>query len=440
MKILIGRPKMSKNSELKIGASSAAIKAEDNMVIGGGIFPLYLSGQEGELRASAIIFQKDNTNICMVSCDVLMISKDILKDVCEEIKNELGIPFENILIYATHTHHAPTTVTLHGYQREELFCERLKKSILAAVKNAHDDLQESEVYFAVGNESEVGQNSRVQLDDGTVLWVPLEEKFASCKSTGPFDSDLPVIGFKTKQNKLKAMVFNHSTHNIGSSANKRSPGFYGLAAQDLEKEFGGTIMFSPGACGSTHNFHFSPQELVSKIKSSVENTYSNAKTIPVDRILSIKNEFAYKVRTFSEAEEENAVLYYCNKRKVDWCENPQDIVTVFRKMREALKPHQGEIRKSWLQFILIGDIAFVAVPGELFGKLAMEIKKNSPFKNTYIVGYANDHIGYIPDKDAFKLGGYQIWTGFHSVIEKGFGEILVKEVLDILNNLKVHNS
>ena len=33
----------------------------------------------------------------------------------------------------------------------------------------------------------------------------------------------------------------------------RSPSFYGLAAQELEAEKGGTFLFLEGASGSTHN-------------------------------------------------------------------------------------------------------------------------------------------------------------------------------------------
>ena len=37
------------------------------------------------------------------------------------------------------------------------------------------------------------------------------------------------------------------------SPGKRSPSFYGLAAQELETELGGVVGFLEGASGSTHN-------------------------------------------------------------------------------------------------------------------------------------------------------------------------------------------
>ena len=64
--------------------------------------------------------------------------------------------------------------------------------------------------------------------------------------------------------------------------------------------------------------------------------------------------------------------------------------------RKELAPHQGQLRKTWLQAILIGDIAIVGVPGEFFTVLGQEIKRRSPFRYTYVFELANDYIGYIP--------------------------------------------
>lgn len=90
-------------------------------------------------------------------------------------------------------------------------------------------------------------------------------------------------------------------------------------------------------------------------------------------------------------------------------------------------------RKSWLQVIQIGDIAFVGIPGELFAELGMEIKRRSPFRYTYVVGIANDYIGYLPDKESYRYGGYQTWAG-PNYSQPGTGEALVNEAIKILND------
>ena len=80
-------------------------------------------------------------------------------------------------------------------------------------------------------------------------------------------------------------------------------------------------------------------------------------------------------------------------------------------------------------------MAVVGVPAEFFTKLGIDIKNRSPFRNTVVAELANDWIGYVPDQDAFKLGGYQVWTGYHSYCEPGTGERIVDEVVAMLKEL-----
>ncbi|MHC4110871.1 MAG: hypothetical protein ACYSUY_07335 [Planctomycetota bacterium] len=418
---------------LRVAAAAAEIVGDDSMEIAGGISPGHVVGQEGKLRASAIVIES-NTKVCIVSCDVLALQRDILDDVCRKVEAEENIPFENILITSTHTHHAPTTVTVHGYKRDELFSRRVKDAIVSAVHKANRKLKDNpstSMYFWLGQESTVGQNSRQLLKDGTIYWVG--SRADALRPTGPFDPELPVLAFKQADGTLEAILFNHSSHNIGVRSSGRSPAFYGLAAQELEQELGGTTIFTPGAFGSTHVLTISMDERILRIKNAVKLAYSKARKRKTSTVTSVKKQFKYRVRNFDEDVEEKAVSYYCNKRLGG---NPEDIIQVFRKMRQELAKHQGEFRNTWLHVILIGDIAFVGVPGEFFGQLGIEIKRRSPFRYTYVIGLANDYIGYIPDKQAYDLGGYQLWTGFHSFLPRGTGEAIVKESVRLLEELK----
>ena len=111
---------------------------------------------------------------------------------------------------------------------------------------------------------------------------------------------------------------------------------------------------------------------------------------------------------------------YCRKSHGRMAES---VIKVFRDQRKELESKQGETRQTWLQVMAIGDVAIVGVPGEFFTKLGLDIKNRSPFRHTYIAELANDWIGYLPDRDAHKLGGYQCWTGLHSYAEPGTGEL-----------------
>lgn len=319
--------------DIKVAAATAEILGDDSMVIGGGIHPQYVSGQEGKIRASAIVIE-GNIRLCLVSCDVLMVGGDILDEVCGSIEADFDIPFENILITATHTHHAPTTVTCHGYSRDEVFCTRMKDSILSTVRTATNRLKgvnEAEMYFWLGEESTVGQNSRLLMEDDTIYWIGPRKD--ALRPSGPFDSELPVMTFKRTDGGMEAFFFNHSTHNIGArQSGRRSPGFYGLAAQELEEELGGTAIFLPGAAGSTHNLALSTDEMILRVKNAIKKALSFSKPRAISSIVSVKREIEYRIRKFDEEKEDKAVSYYCNKRLSD----PEPTIEVFRRMRQRL--------------------------------------------------------------------------------------------------------
>ena len=419
---------------LRVGAAAVELESDDSMVIAGSIHPVRLKGQEGQLRVVAVALATSTDKpLVIVACDVLMLTRDLLDPVVDEIESSLGIDRERILINTTHTHHAPSTVTVHGYGRDEVFCQRLQQGIIKAVRQAQGQLADagpSRFCFRLGQEDTVGRNSRLLLSDNTIYWIGPRDD--AVRPTGPFDSDLPVLAFYSHSDCLEALIFNHSTHTIGIRTKGRSPSFYGLAAQELEQELGGTVCFLEGASGSTHKLGMPTGEAVIRIKDAVRRALQRAEPRPVTRLLAIKKPFTFRVRHFDEETEDAQVSAYCRKRVPDYADS---VIEVFRKQRAVLAPKQGEQRTTWVQVMCIGDVAIVGVPAEFFTVLGLEIKRRSPFRYTYIAELANDWIGYLPDREAFDYGGYQTWTGLHCVAEPGTGEAMVEQVLRLLDTL-----
>ncbi|MBL9129126.1 MAG: hypothetical protein JNL97_15860, partial [Verrucomicrobiales bacterium] len=396
------------------------------------IEPGRANGQEGKLRAVAVVLEKDAVRLAIVALDILMIRREHLDPVLAEIERDLRIPASNVLVNCTHTHHAPSTMVVHGYGLDPTFVRRVQTGIVAAVREAAGRLADARFHFHLGEESTVGQNSRVLLDDGQIYWIGPRTNFV--RPTGPFDPELPVLAFRGgADDGLRAVLFNHSTHSIGTrKPGVRSPSIYGLAAQDLEAEFGGTFCFLEGASGSTHNLNLSGDECARRIRSAVADALSKAKPQPVERLASIKRTVKFKVRTFDEAAEAAAVDRYCRRYAPGYAE---PIARVFRNMRATLAGQQGEERETWVQALRIGDVAIVGVPAEYFTQLGIDIKNRSPFRHTYVAELANDWIGYLPNLEGHKLGGYQVWTGYHSYAEPGTGERIAETAVTLLREL-----
>ena len=137
---------------------------------------------------------------------------------------------------------------------------------------------------------------------------------------------------------------------------------------------------------------------------------------------------------WAEEHDDAAVVAY-EARKVPDANAAKFVVEVFRDMRKELAPLKGQERKTWIQAIQVGDTAIVGVPAEFFTVLGQDIKRRSPFRHTFVFELANDYIGYVADRKGYELGGYQTWTGLHSFVPSGTGEMIVDESIKLLQQL-----
>ena len=59
------------------------------------------------LHAKALVLRQGDTRAAMVFCDIIGLSPDVSRQARERAQRETGIPAENILLAATHTHTGP---------------------------------------------------------------------------------------------------------------------------------------------------------------------------------------------------------------------------------------------------------------------------------------------------------------------------------------------
>jgi hypothetical protein len=198
--------------------------------------------------------------------------------------------------------------------------------------------------------------------------------------------------------------------------------------------------FLEGAAGSTHVWRLegiSPAHLADdaerRILNALRYSVDQARPLSVRDIGGIRREVTVTVRDFDERAEEEAVSYYCRKRLGAGV--GERTAAIFRAARAELAPYCGETRRTWISALHVGQVAIVGVPAELFTVLGIQLKQRSPFRHTIVAELANDYVGYAANADAYRLGGYQLWTGRHSWTARRTGELLVDRTLTLLDEL-----
>lgn len=424
-------------------AAAAAVSLTDDAHP--GTEPVFVRGHEGQFRATALVIEAE-TRLCLISVDALVPPLDMIQAATRRIAESTTIPAENVLLCATHTHSGPTTHDSFGATPNPEYKRRMEEGAVEAVRQACAELDEPgrprsetqvELLLGLSQEATIGRNSRLLLKDGQIGWYNYEEEDV-LRPTGPYDPDVPVLAFRRAEGSLAGVLFNHTVHNIGATTpGVMSPAFSGLARQEVEQRQHTLALFLPGAFGSTHNITYNgsglaPSELVYRLTMAVEEGLQSARPCLSSPLGVLRRPFVYRQREFDEAQAAEDVRRYADRYFREESEAQQRI---FARMRAQMAATQGQERETTLTVIRLGELALVGIPGEMYARLGLDLRRRSPFRHTFLIGLANEEIGYLPDRQAYRDGGYQTWVGQHCAVAPGTGEAMVEQALAMLQEL-----
>lgn len=286
--------------------------------------------------------------------------------------------------------------------------------------------------------------------------------------TGPIDSELMVLRFETMNGDPVAILINFSCHpvTLGPGNLLISADYPGYLTRLIEEAENVTTFFLQGASGDVRPFYsersFREAERIGMtLASAVLKTMKTLTPVPSDTKIRIASSvFELPLRRIPSKEEAERLL---NEKQGELKKaiNAEDFRQV-RKLSEelmGLKQAAGqpvELPPEWLgvspeksvkqklevkpeqervcelQALLVGDVILIAVPGELFTELGLQIKKRARPSRVAVVTLANGSIGYIPTEEAYEEGGYEIT----SPLKPGVGEFIVDKTMMLIQDLK----
>jgi len=129
-------------------------------------------------------------------------------------------------------------------------------------------------------------------------------------------------------------------------------------------------------------------------------------------------------------------------RKILALTDPEAIAQLPKKAeayaRKTVQAHEREedFLSVTIQAIRIGEFAIVGIPFETLVEIGLEIKDQSPFTKTMVIGLANGRHGYLPSPEQHRFGGYETWLGTN-IVQKDASVILTQNLLEMLNELHV---
>ena len=351
-----------------------------------------------DLLVSGLAFDDGKTRALLLSFDLIGLEEESIRRIKMECAKICDIDPENILLTCTHTHSGPYTISVHQRSDTE-YLENLFVWVQEAVEDAFVDMTEVLVFhYSVAAHENI--NRRIVFPDNSCLYLP-DNKHLHNLADGVVDPELGILFFMnnlTKENA--ATLVNYAAHPLSSqtggiSSSTITSDYPYYLRDQVEKEIGGTCIFIQGAAGDLHPKEFEcgftatekmGKNLARKVIHAyyaIGGYYDYLQTEPEKRYQIINPE----IKTHTEK-------FMMNFREGD------------SNYRKYFQKREGSIEAE-LQYLLIGDICLVGVPGELLVEPGLEIKWHSPFQKTFILYNSTAYLSYIAHTNTFVSSGYE---------------------------------
>jgi len=427
-------------------------------------------GADLPLYATALVLRDVFQTVAIIDVDSIGFDPEWTKRILDAVSSLSGLPLENIRFSCTHTHSGPNTfripVITEGHDMILEYLNGLPLQIAGAVWQAQQNLQPVRVGAASGA-CDINMNRRQQLPDGRVV--------VGRNPGGPVDRTVRVVRIDGLNEQPVATIVHYACHPtiVGWHATVATPDYPGMAKRVVEEQLGGTCLFLQGATGNIGPKMGFTGDLsiyrrfgrllgleASKLAVGIDTlprepklvglqesgtTIALFEDVPVEpppAALAVRSRFLpLPLKSFpapAEAEAEAAALR--EKLAVLRREGTEAEVRAATAMAtqagmraDRARLYHGRTHIDWqLQGIRIGPVVLVCIPGEPFTEIGQEIAARSPFPHTLFSGYSNGGFSYLPVRDAYPAGGYEVET---SPFAPGASEIVVEGSLRMLQEL-----
>jgi neutral ceramidase len=414
------------------------------------------TGVYDPLHAKAVVFRQDDRQLAMVFCDLIGISGEISLRAREAAQAKTGIPKDNILIAATHTHTGPLfRCALREYFHEQAIAKHgsdpyekidysafLVDRFAEAIAQAHAALGPATLAAGTAKEPGLSFNRRFHMKDGSVVFNPGKLNPNIVRAAGPIDPEVGMVLVRGADRQPLASLTVFALHLDTLGGTLYSADFPYWLEQSLREELGGKFvsLFGNGTCGDINHVNF----------MSAQPQPGGAETKRIGQALAarVKAELpklkpVAQPRLGVRTETVVAPLQKCTPEEIAWAKASMekigtdklsflDQVKAYKIMDLQLR-HGDSLPVLVQAFRLSDDVALVALPGEVFVELGLAIKRASPFAATMVVELSHDTPDYIPTRKAFAEGSYET---VNSRLRPGGGELLVETATRLLSRLK----
>jgi len=365
----------------------------------GGTSPV--TNKLGELSVRALVLDQDGTKVAFVSTDFLGFPAVLGERVRKLVP---GLPPENILIGATHTHSAPDTYGFPGASGKPAcdlaYLQRVVEDTAAAINEALAKRQPASLKIATGE-----AKGRIAYN----YYAP-----------DLYDPRVCVIQALDATGRPFATLVNYAIHPevLGPGRGVCSPDLIGPLYERIAEQGGGTGIFMNSAQGG----------MVTADNRRPEGGENNdwPECQRIGRLLADE-----ALRVVRDAPVQTAPALRVAAQEVSFPVEAPIMLAVLRGSPLGYRTAADGTVTTRINLVNLGNAQILTIPGEALPNIGFYLKRKMRGEHNLLFGLTNDAFGYIltpVDWNSFKRYEYVSRTSLGELT----GEIFIAEALKLI--------
>lgn len=394
-------------------------------------------GKLTELWAKALVLEDPaGERAVLLTLDLVGIGRQLSNSVRDELEQHYGLRRSQVALCTSHTHTGPVVGdnlrSMYFYDDEQdrlvqEYTARLRQQLVELVGRAleafepcHLSQGQGEVAFAVNRRNNAAEDVPARRAEGTLV--------------GPSDHDVPVLAVRRADDTLLAVVMGYACHATTLSLNQWSGDYPGYAQIELEAAHPGAMALFWAGCGADQNpLPRRTVELAQEygrqlaqavyqvldgemqpVEGPLRTAYAEI-DLPFDKLPTVD-------QLKSEAASDNRFVASRARRLLAQIDSGQPLSPTY--------PYPIQV------WHLGSELCFITLGGEVVVDYALRLKSELGADTTWVAGYANDVMAYIPSRRVLIEGGYEgggamVYYGLPTVWDPSVEERIVRKVHEL---------
>lgn len=393
------------------GAGMRVITPDPLLPVSGGVgVPQPAEAKQGELTARALVLRNGETTVAIVGLDLLGFPSVLGDRVRQRVS---GIPAENILIGATHTHSGPDCYAFPtpdgGHTADLEYLDNVCRLTAEAVNEALENLRPAVLKIGTGE-----ARGKIAFN----YYAP-----------ALYDPRMSVIQAVEQDGDVIATLVNYAVHPevLGNDAGLMSPDLCGPLYDRIEQQDGGMALFMNGAQGgmvTADNRNL--DELRDADRAVWTASRSWEECVRIGELMADE-----ALRIISEAPVQPDPGLFCTSADVRFPVE-SDVLWAIITGSPLDYPHNPDRSvTARINLVNLGDAQILTIPGEALPNIGYYLKRKMRGRHQLLFGLTNDAFGYILTKVDFQSFERYNYISRTSLGEMT-GEILIETSLELI--------